>query len=150
MQTIVDELKIKGKAAHYAAREVAKLHGGIKNQALLNIADALNTHQDFLLTANGKDYQTGKQNGLTEVLLDRLLLNPERLQSIAKGVRNVAALPDPVGETMEMRTMPNGLQIGKRRVPLGVIGAIYESRPDVTVDISTLCLKSGKFCSLSE
>ncbi|MCH7785951.1 MAG: glutamate-5-semialdehyde dehydrogenase [Chloroflexi bacterium] len=143
MQTVADELKAKGKAARKAARELAKTTGQVKNQALLNIADGLKYRQEEILAANEKDCEAGRQDGLSESLLDRLLLNPERLDGIASEVRNVAMLPDPVGETIEMRAMPNGLQIGKRRVPLGVIGAIYESRPNVTVDISTLCLKSG-------
>ena len=143
MQTVADELEVKGKAARKAARELAKTTGQVKNQALLNIADGLKYRQAEILAANEKDCDAGRENGLSESLLDRLLLNPERLEGMASEVRNVAALPDPVGETIEMRAMPNGLQIGKRRVPLGVIGAIYESRPNVTVDISTLCLKSG-------
>ena len=143
MQTVADELEVKGKAARKAARELAKTTGQVKNQALLNIADGLKSRQEEILAANEKDCDAGRENGLSESLLDRLLLNPERLEGIASEVRNVASLPDPVGETIEMRVMPNGLQIGKRRVPLGVIGAIYESRPNVTVDISTLCLKSG-------
>lgn len=143
MQTVADELEKKGKAARKAARELAKTTGNVKNQALLNIADGLKYRQEEILAANEKDCEAGRQNGLSESLLDRLLLNPERLDGIASEVRNVAMLPDPVGETIEMRAMPNGLQIGKRRVPLGVIGVIYESRPNVTVDISTLCLKSG-------
>ena len=143
MQTVADELEVKGKAARKAARELAKTTGQVKNQALLNIADGLKSRQEEILAANEKDCDAGRENGLSESLLDRLLLNPERLEGIASEVRNVASLPDPVGETIEMRAMPNGLQIGKRRVPLGVIGAIYESRPNVTVDISTLCLKSG-------
>ncbi len=143
MQIVADELEEKGKAARKAARELAKTTGHVKNQALFNIADGLKYRQEEILAANEKDCEAGRQNGLSESLLDRLLLNPERLEGIASEVRNVAMLPDPVGETIEMRAMPNGLQIGKRRVPLGVIGVIYESRPNVTVDISALCLKSG-------
>ena len=90
----------------------------------------------------------GQSQGLSEVLLDRLLLTPQRLESIAGDVRGVASLPDPVGEVFDMRTLPNGLVAGKKRVPLGVIGSIYESRPNVTVDISALCLKSGNACIL--
>ena len=143
MQTVADELEVKGKAARSAARELAKLPTKVKDQALLNVADGLKTRQEEILEANEKDYQVGQRSGLSEALLDRLLLNPERLESMAADVRNVVMLPDPVGETIDMRTMPNGLQVGRRRVPLGVIGAIYESRPNVTIDISTLCLKSG-------
>ena len=140
---MADELEQKGRAARQAARALARLSGDTKNQALLNIADGLNNRQSEILAANGKDYTEGQRNGLTEALLDRLLLTPDRIQSMAADVRNVVMLPDPVGETIDMRTMPNGLQVGRRRVPIGVIGAIYESRPNVTVDMSALCMKSG-------
>ena len=143
MQTAVDELTTKARAAKKAAREVAGLTGQVKDRALLNIADRLKSRQKEVLQANEKDYEAGRRNGLSEALLDRLLLTPERLEGLAGDVRNVVMLPDPVGEVLDMRTMPNGLQVGRRRVPLGVVGAIYESRPNVTVDISVLCLKSG-------
>ena len=143
MQTVASELDVKGKASRKAARELAKLTGDVKNRALLRIADNLVARQGEIVQANERDLDAGRQNGLTDAFLDRLLLTPERLNNIAEDVRKIAALPDPVGETIEMRVMPNGLQIGKRRVPLGVIGVIYESRPNVTIDISTLCLKSG-------
>jgi glutamate-5-semialdehyde dehydrogenase len=143
MQTAVDELESKGKAARNAGRALAKLSTTVKDRALLNIADALGSQQDRILAANEKDCDAGRQGGLTEAVLDRLLLDAQRLEGIAADVRDIAALPDPVGETLDMRTMPNGMQVGKVRVPLGVIGAIYESRPNVTVDISALCLKSG-------
>lgn len=143
MQTTVDELGLKGVAARKAARKLTKLSTSTKDRALLNIAEALKSRQEEVLAANEKDYRAGQHNGLSDALLDRLLLTPERLEDVAAGVRAVAALPDPVGETFDMRTLPNGLQVGKRRVPLGVIGVIYESRPNVTVDISALCLKSG-------
>ena len=140
---MVDELELKGRAARQAARALAKLSGDSKNRALLNIAEGLEGRQEETLAANKKDYEQGQRDGLTEALLDRLLLTSDRIQSMAADVRNVAMLPDPVGETIDMRTMPNGLQVGRRRVPIGVVGAIYESRPNVTVDISVLCLKSG-------
>ena len=143
MRTGADELAQKGNAARKAARTLAKLLGPVKNQALVNIAERLESRMEEILAANENDCQAGQRNGLSEALLDRLLLTPDRLESIAESVRGVVALPDPVGETIDMRTMPNGLQVGRRRVPLGVIGAIYESRPNVTVDISALCLKSG-------
>ena len=143
MQTVADELELKGKSARTAARKLAKLPTAVKNQALLNIVDGLTSRQEEILEANETDSATGRRNGLTEALLDRLLLNPERLERLATDVRNIVMLPDPVGETLDMHTTPNGLQVGRRRVPIGVIGAIYESRPNVTVDISTLCLKSG-------
>ncbi len=143
MQTVVDELAVKGKAARKAARQLAKTTGEAKNQALSNIADGLKSCQEDILEANELDVDAGRGKGLPEYYLDRMMLNPERLSAIADDVRGVAVLPDPVGEILEMRVVPNGLQVGRRRVPLGVVGVIYESRPNVTVDISTLCLKSG-------
>ena len=143
MQTATDEIKVKGELARKGARKLATLTGAVKDQALLNIADALISMQSEILEANGKDCAAGAESGLDESFLDRLLITPERLEGMASDVRSVVMLPDPVGETIEMRTMPNGLQVGRRRVPLGVIGVIYESRPNVTVDISALCLKSG-------
>ena len=143
MQTIVDELTGKAQAARRGARELAKANGEIKDQALSNIADGLKSREAAILEANAADCDAGRENGLSEALLDRLLLTPERLDGIAADVRNVMTLPDPVGEVSDQRTLPNGLQVGRRRVPLGVVGAIYESRPNVTVDISVLCLKSG-------
>ena len=148
MTSTVDELVAKGKAARFAARKLAKLPSNVKDQALLNIADALVAQQEDLLAANERDCGAAKANGLAEALLDRLLLNPQRLESIAADVKRVAALPDPVGEMFDMGTLPNGLMAGKKRVPLGVIGSVYESRPNVTVDISALCLKSGNACIL--
>jgi len=141
--TAVDELQAKGIAARVATRTLAKLSTDVKNKALLNVADALTSRRGEILDANQRDYAEAERNAPTDAMLDRLLMTPERLDSIADDIRNIVSLPDPVGETMDMRTMPNGLQVGRRRVPLGVIGAIYESRPNVTVDISALCLKSG-------
>jgi glutamate-5-semialdehyde dehydrogenase len=143
MKSAVKELEEKGKAAKAASRKLAFLSTEVKNKALLNIADALIDKKDEILAANKIDYEEAKASGMSEAMLDRLMLSPSRLEGIAQDTRTVAALPDPVGEVFEMRTLPNGLQISKRRVPLGVIGAIYESRPNVTIDISSLCLKSG-------
>ena len=137
------ELREKGLAAKKASRRLAYIPTEIKNKALYNIAEDLLQKKDTLLAANRIDYDTAVASGMNTAMLDRLLLNSSRLESIAQDVRAVAALPDPVGEIFDMRTMPNSLQIGKKRIPLGVIGAIYESRPNVTVDISVLCLKSG-------
>ncbi|MCX6008989.1 MAG: glutamate-5-semialdehyde dehydrogenase [Chloroflexi bacterium] len=137
------ELEEKGKAAKAASRKLAFLPTEIKNKALLSVAGALRTMQDEILAANSQDYNESEASGMSAVMLDRLMLNTSRLEAIAQDVRTVAALPDPVGEVIEERTLPNGLQLSKKRVPLGVIGAIYESRPNVTVDISVLCLKSG-------
>ena len=143
MQPAADEMQIKGRAARAASTRLAHVGADVKNAALLNIADELVANEQEILSANRIDYAEGEKEGMAAAMLDRLLLTPERIQGIASDVRSVAALPDPVGEVFEMRGIPNGLRIGKRRVPLGVIGAIYESRPNVTVDISVLCLKSG-------
>jgi glutamate-5-semialdehyde dehydrogenase len=143
MKSAVNELEEKGKAAKTASRKLAFLPTEVKNKALLGIADALIARQDEILAANKLDYKEAEASGMSTAMLDRLMLNPGRLEGIANDVKAVAALPDPVGEVIEERKLPNGLQISKKRVPLGVIGAIYESRPNVTVDISVLCLKSG-------
>jgi glutamate-5-semialdehyde dehydrogenase len=143
MKSAIKELEEKGKAAKAASRKLAFLSTEVKNKALLNIAEALIDKLNEILEANKIDYEKAKASGMSEAMLDRLMLSPSRLDGIAQDTKNVAALPDPVGEVFEMRTLPNGLQISKKRVPLGVIGAIYESRPNVTIDISSLCLKSG-------
>ena len=140
---MADELTKKGAAAREAARLLAKVGGQAKNAALEKIAEGLESRQDAVLAANEQDLEAGREAGLGDALLDRLMLDPDRLAGLASDVRAVAMLPDPVGETLDMREMPNGLSVGRRTVPLGVIGAIYESRPNVTIDISALCLKSG-------
>lgn len=139
----VEELHAKARAARAASRTLARLSTAVKDRALLNIAEALKARQEEVLAANERDCQQSRRDGLSEAMLDRLLLNPQRLEGMAADVRAVARLPDPVGEAFDVRVLPNGLEVGKRRVPLGVIGAVYESRPNVTVDISVLCLKSG-------
>lgn len=138
-----DELEVKGLAARRAARRLATISAEVKNAALCNVADGLKAREEEILAANELDIANGKARGLEDYFLDRLLLTPDRLQGLANDVRGVAALPDPIGEMIDMRNVPNGMSVGKRRVPLGVIGAIYESRPNVTIDISALCLKSG-------
>ncbi len=143
MKSATTELEEKGKAAKAASRKLAFLPTEIKNKALLSIADSLIAKQNEILSANSQDYKESEASDMSAAMLDRLMLNPSRLEAMAQDVRIVAALPDPVGEVIEERTLPNGLQLSKKRVPLGVIGAIYESRPNVTVDISVLCLKSG-------
>ena len=143
MKTAIDELKTKARAAKMASRRLAYISTDIKNRALLNIAEDILLRQDEILAANRKDYEAARANGMGTAMLDRLMLNESRLQGIAADTKTVAGLADPVGDVFEMRTFPNGLQIGKKRVPIGVIGAIYESRPNVTVDIAALCLKSG-------
>ena len=143
MSTAIEELEAQGRAAKAASRKLAYLSTEIKNRALRNIAEDLLSRQKEILAANELDYQEAEESGMSAAMLDRLILSPSLLESIAQDVLTVAALPDPVGEIFEMRTLPNGLQVGRKRVPLGVIGAIYESRPNVTIDISALCLKSG-------
>jgi len=143
MSNAIEELNAKGRAAKAASRRLAYLSTGIKNRALLNIADDLIEKKKTVLEANRKDYSEAKASGMNDAMLDRLLLTSDRIDGIASDVRTVAALADPVGEVFDMRTLPNGLLIGRKRVPLGVIGAMYESRPNVTIDISVLCLKAG-------
>ena len=148
MQTAITELEQKAKLAKMASKKLAFLDADSKNRALLNINEALLAKQDEILQGNTVDYKKAEASGMSAAMLDRLLLSSSRLQAIAQDVKTVASLPDPVGEVIEERTLPNGLQLIKKRVPLGVVGAIYESRPNVTVDIATLCLKSGNACIL--
>jgi glutamate-5-semialdehyde dehydrogenase len=137
------DLQAIGRRAKASARRLASLSTDVKNRALLAMADALLVHQDEVLRANQHDLQAARDAGTTGYILDRLLLTPERLAGIANDVRNVAALPDPVGQGWDQRTLANGLVVGKVRVPMGVIACIYEARPNVTVDIASLCLKAG-------
>ena len=132
-----------GQRARQASRELARADSNIKNKALLAIADLLEASMATLIAENNKDLEAGKEKGLDEALLDRLALNEERILGMSEGLRQIAALPDPVGEISDMNYQPSGLQIGKMRVPLGVIGIIYESRPNVTADAAALCMKSG-------
>ena len=148
MTTTANELQTKGDAARRAARELARTSTDVKNHALEGIADSLLDHADEIIAANVIDVEGGKEAGLTPAVIDRLTLNHDRLATIATDTRAVAVLPDPVGEMMDMKLLPNGMQVGRRRVPLGVIAAIYEARPNVTVDIAALCLKSGNACIL--
>ena len=143
MNTQDNELELKAKAARAASRRMAYLPTEIKNRALNNIADDLLAKSKNILAANKLDYKAAEESGMNTAMLDRLLLTEECLKSMAQDVMAVAALPDPIGEVIETHILPNGLVISKRRVPLGVIGAIYESRPNVTIDIASLCLKSG-------
>ena len=144
----IENLVTMGKAVRAASKGLARLRTPVKDRALLNMADALVEHQEAILLANREDYQAAQSDGLSPAMLDRLLLNPERLATMAQDVRRVASLPDPVGEMFDVSTLPNGLTAGKKRVPLGVIGVVYESRPNVTTDILSLCLKSGNGCIL--
>ena len=136
-------LEQQGADAKEAAHALAIAGTNLKNRALCAIADALEARQADILAANAADCEAAKAAGISQSLLDRLVLTPDRIAGIAKGVREVAALPDPIGAVTEMKTMPNGLTIGRKTVPLGVIGIIYEARPNVTVDAAALCLKAG-------
>lgn len=135
-------IDVMGQNAKAAARQLA-VAGEQKNEALKAIAQALLTHQDEIMQANRIDLENGKANGLSAALIDRLTLNADRIRGVADGVLEVAALPDPIGTVISGSTRPNGMNITKVRVPLGVIGIIFESRPNVTVDAAVLCLKSG-------
>ena len=137
------QLEMQGLAAKNASRVLSIAGTGKKNAALEAIASALEARQEEILAANQEDMTAAKAAGMRPSLQDRLALDGSRIAGIVDGVRQVAALPDPIGETTKMSTRPNGLVIGKRRVPLGVIGIIYEARPNVTVDAAALCLKSG-------
>ncbi|WP_418896140.1 glutamate-5-semialdehyde dehydrogenase [Thiorhodospira sibirica] len=132
-----------GQAARRAGRVMARADTGVKNQALVKIACEIEAQAGDLLAENQRDLAAGERNGLDAALLDRLAFNPQRIEAMAQGLREVAALPDPVGVMSDVCYRPSGIQVGRMRVPLGVIGIIYESRPNVTVDAAALCLKSG-------
>ena len=134
------DLGIKARAS---ARKLAAAPTAAKNSALNAIADDLDRNRDVLAVENAKDLEAGKAKGLDAALLDRLELTPSRIDSMIEGLRQIAALPDPIGEIFDMNYRPSGIQVGRMRVPLGVIGIIYESRPNVTADAAALCLKSG-------
>ena len=136
-------LETQGLAARHAERVLAVAGTAQKNRALEAIARALKERESAILAENQKDLAAARESGMKASLLDRLALSPQRIDGIVEGVRQVAALPDPIGCVTRMEKRPNGLVIGKRRVPLGVIGIIYEARPNVTVDAAALCLKSG-------
>lgn len=140
VRRVVEEAAVKAKEA---ARNMAVASEAMKNRALREIARALLEREGEILEANAADMQSGKTKGLSEALLDRLLLTPERIRGMAQGVEEIAALPDPVGEITDLKTRPSGIKVGKMRVPLGVVGMIYEARPNVTVDAAALCLKAG-------
>lgn len=140
---VLDYMTQLGRAARAASRQLARASTAQKNQALLAAAKALEEARSELLAANQNDLEQGRAKGLDEAMLDRLALTPKVLDSMVEGLRQVASLPDPIGEIRDLRYMPSGIQVGKMRVPLGVIGIIYESRPNVTIDAASLCLKSG-------
>lgn len=132
-----------GRRARVASRLTAKAATADKNQALVAMAAAVGRSRQRILDANGRDMQAGREQGLEAALLDRLELTPARIDDIIEGLLQVASLPDPIGEITDMRFRPSGIQVGKMRVPLGVVGIIYESRPNVTAEAASLCLKSG-------
>ncbi|MDO4744856.1 MAG: glutamate-5-semialdehyde dehydrogenase, partial [Clostridia bacterium] len=144
----MNKLIQKGKLAKAASAYLATIPSDTKRQALICAADALLAHTDYILKENQKDIDAAKANGMSEGLIDRLMLNEDRVRAIADGIRQIADLPDPIGEVVSEFNRPNGLNIGEIRVPLGVCGIIYEARPNVTADAAALCLKSGNACIL--
>ncbi|HLD66068.1 MAG TPA: glutamate-5-semialdehyde dehydrogenase [Pseudomonas sp.] len=142
-ESVLDYMNRLGRAAREASRVIARASTGQKNRALLAAAAALDGARVELSAANEQDLAAGRANGLEAALLERLALTPARIDGMIEGLRQVAALPDPVGAIRDMSYRPSGIQVGKMRVPLGVIGIIYESRPNVTIDAASLCLKSG-------
>ena len=136
-------MEILGKRAKFASRAGAKLGTAAKNRGLITVAEELIRQKAYLLEENAKDVEAAKEKGVKESLIDRLQLTESRIEGMAEGLCQVAALEDPIGEVLGMKTRPNGLQIGKKRVPLGVVGIIYESRPNVTADAFGLCFKTG-------
>jgi len=146
MEAVLDvavDLQEMGRSARAASRALATLTTEQKNVALLCIADQLEAHADEIIAANSLDITDGRAKGLSEGLLDRLLLTEARIAGLAADARQVTTLPDPVGAELEGRVLPNGLRLSRRRIPIGVLGVIYEARPNVTIDIATLCLKTG-------
>lgn len=142
-ESVLDYMNRLGRAAREASRVLARASTAQKNRALQAAAAALDAARDELVSANERDLAGGRANGLDAAMLDRLALTPKVIDGMIEGLRQVAALPDPIGEIRDMRYMPSGIQVGKMRVPLGVVGIIYESRPNVTIDAASLCLKSG-------
>ena len=142
-ESVLDYMTRLGRSAREASRVLARASTAQKNRALQAAARALDAARDELVAANEQDLAQGRANGLDAAMLDRLALTPKVIDSMIEGLRQVAALPDPIGEIRDMRYMPSGIQVGKMRVPLGVVGIIYESRPNVTIDAASLCLKSG-------
>ncbi|HFH4172197.1 TPA: glutamate-5-semialdehyde dehydrogenase [Pseudomonas aeruginosa] len=142
-ESVLDYMSRLGRDARAASRLLARAATAQKNRALLAAADALDAARAELSHANEQDLAASRANGLEPAMLDRLALTPARIDDMIEGLRQVATLPDPIGEIRDMRYVPSGIQIGKMRVPLGVVGIIYESRPNVTIDAASLCLKSG-------
>jgi glutamate-5-semialdehyde dehydrogenase len=136
-------VKAIAEKAKHASRSLATLSTGLKNQALVEMADCLEENQHWLIAENRKDISAGEKAGLSRPMMDRLKLTQPVIRGMSEGLREVARLSDPVGEVVKMWERPNGLRVGKMRIPIGVIGIIYESRPNVTSDAAGLCLKSG-------
>ena len=143
MATVISEVADICRTAKRAARELARTDSAVKDAALEAIAAALEARSSEILEANERDMQTGREDGIGEALLDRLRLDEQRIGAIARAVRQIVALPDPVGEVIEGERLANGLDVRKVRVPLGVVAVVYEARPNVTIDAAALCLKSG-------
>ncbi|HQE92683.1 MAG TPA: glutamate-5-semialdehyde dehydrogenase [Anaerolineae bacterium] len=143
MNEICVDLNAMGRAAQAASRELALLTAAQKNAALLAVADELEAQAATVLAQNALDIAAARAQGMSAALLDRLLLNEKRVADLAADTRKIAALPDPVGEDIEGRLLPNGIRLSRRRIPIGVLGVIYEARPNVTIDIATLSLKTG-------
>ncbi len=139
----MSEVRVKGQKAKAASRVLVKLTTEEKNKALQSIADQLLKEKQYIMEENKKDLEAGKKNGLSDAILDRIMLNEKRIEDMAAGIEQIIKLEDPIGETLESIRKENGLLIEKKRVPLGVIGMIYEARPNVTVDAAALCLKTG-------
>lgn len=147
-EQIAEYMQGLGQRARQASRVIAKATSAVKNHALLATAEAIEAAAPELIAANQLDLQGGRERGLDAAMLDRLELTPARLRAMVEGLRQVAGLDDPVGAIRDMKFLPSGIQVGRMRVPLGVIGIIYESRPNVTVEAASLCLKSGNACIL--
>ena len=143
MDSITELILNLGQKAKKASRSLRTVDTETKNAALYNIAINIQKNQKVILDANTKDLTEGESNGLNDALLDRLMLNSERIDDIVESLKQVASLPDPIGEITDLEYRPSGIQVGKMRVPIGVMGMIYESRPNVTIDAAVLCLKSG-------
>ena len=143
MDSIAKLILNLGQQAKKASRSLRTIDTDTKNSVLSNIIANLEKNQESILVANKKDLAAGKSSGLDDALIDRLMLNPERISGIIESLEQIVSLPDPIGETTDLEYRPSGIQIGKMRVPIGVIGIIYESRPNVTIDAAALCLKSG-------
>jgi glutamate-5-semialdehyde dehydrogenase len=141
-------IQLMGERARAASREVARASTGTKDRALLAAAEAIADREKAILAANAKDVKAARAAGRDDAFIDRLMLTAKAVEAMAEGVREVARLPDPVGEVSELRSRPSGIRVGRMRVPLGVIAMIYESRPNVTADAASLCLKSGNACIL--